>query len=97
MLRSFAVVVIVIAAACSGNTPASDGGQKCIGAAYDPCNTEHDCSNMDCKPFADIGATICTQGCTPGDMTCPPQNGSAIMCNASGQCEPPAANSCKIQ
>ncbi len=96
MLRSFVVVALGIAA-CTGSTPSSDGGQKCIQAAYDPCNTEHDCANMNCHPFADLMITICTQGCTPGDMTCPPQDGSAVACNAQGLCEPTHANSCKIQ
>jgi hypothetical protein len=96
MLRSFVAVALGIAA-CSGSQPASDGGQKCIRAAYDPCNTEHDCDNMNCKPFTTLGASICTQSCSPGDMTCPPQNGSAVTCNANGLCEPAMPNSCRIQ
>jgi hypothetical protein len=97
MLRSFVVLVLALAA-CTGDKPASDGGQKCSGAAYDPCNTEHDCGNGNCKPFADKGFTVCTQGCTVGDdTTCPQQNGMKVTCNASALCEPAVVNSCKIQ
>ena len=96
MVRSLVVLALGIAA-CSGSTPASDGGQKCIGMSYDPCNTEHDCANMTCMPFASLGVTICTQACTPGDMTCPPQDGSAVACGSNGLCTPTKANSCKIQ
>jgi hypothetical protein len=97
MLRRLVVVVLGLAA-CSGDKPGTDGGQKCSGAAYDPCLTEHDCTNGNCRPFAAENFMICTQGCTPGDnTTCPQQNGSAVTCNVSGLCEPAKTNSCKIQ
>ena len=94
MLRSLVVALAI--AGCSGSTPANDGGVKCTQQTYDPCNTEHDCTNMNCHPFPDLGATLCTQSCTPGDMTCPPYNGSNVACNSAGLCEPPAPNMCKI-
>ncbi len=102
-MRRFALVVAtglaVMAAACTGDTPKSDGGQKCLGINYDPCNTEHDCANGNCLPFADKGYMICTLACTPGDnTTCPPQYVTTpVTCNAAGLCEPDAPNSCKIQ
>jgi hypothetical protein len=96
MIRSLAVVVSLALAACSGSTPKSDGGQKCTGQAYDPCNTEHDCNNGECRPFADEGIMVCTQACGSGGSACPQQDGHDVACN-SGLCEPTVANSCKIQ
>jgi hypothetical protein len=98
-MRSIAWVVALALAACTGAAPLSDGGQKCIGIAYDPCNTEHDCNNGNCVPFADKGFQVCSAACTPGDdTTCPTQDlMRTATCTANGVCEPPAPNSCKIQ
>ncbi len=100
-MRSFGLVVALMFGACTGDAPKSDGGQKCIGALYDPCNTEHDCQNGNCVPFADKGIMVCSQSCTAGDnSTCPPQYMDPKMpavCTANAQCEPMAANSCRIQ
>jgi hypothetical protein len=96
MIR-LAMVVAFGLAACDGATPKSDGGQKCIQALYDPCNTEHDCFNGNCRPFADENITVCTQACD-ANTPCPPQfQFNTVPCNAGGLCEPPVANSCKIQ
>ncbi len=105
-MRSFALVVALglaaAIAACTGDSPKSDGGQKCIGMLYDPCNTEHDCNNGNCVPFADKGIMVCSQSCVPANngSDCPPQYmdpAKPATCTANGACEPPAANSCKIQ
>jgi hypothetical protein len=91
-------VVALVLAACSGDSPKSDGGQKCIGMLYDPCNTEHDCGNGNCRPFAAENIMVCTQACDTVSNPCPPQYMTiAVTCNATGLCEPAAANSCKIQ
>lgn len=96
-MKRLAVVLALGLAACSGDTPKSDGGQKCIQELYDPCNTEHDCGNGNCRPFADENITVCTQVCD-ANTPCPPQYMTTMVtCNASGLCEPPAANMCKIQ
>jgi hypothetical protein len=96
-MNRLAMVVAFGLVACDGGAPKSDGGQKCIQALYDPCNTEHDCSNGNCRPFADENITVCTQACD-ANTPCPPQfQFNTVPCNASGLCEPPVANSCKIQ
>ena len=96
-MRRFACgIVLAIAASvgCAGDPPKDT---SCHGALYDPCNTEHDCSNGNCRPFADENITVCTQACD-ANTPCPPQfQFNTVPCNASGLCEPPVANSCKIQ
>jgi hypothetical protein len=97
-MRSFAcgiVLAIAAAAGCAGDAPKDT---SCKGVLYDPCRAEHDCSNMNCLPFAG-GFSACTQACTVGDnSTCPKTaNGMTVTCNANAVCEPPEANSsCKL-
>jgi hypothetical protein len=90
------LLVCVLLAGCSGDAPKTpDGGFKCSGAAYDPCNTEHDCMSAVCHNFGTI--QVCTQACTAGDSsTCPKQNGAAQTCTAAGVCQPAAANTCHL-
>jgi hypothetical protein len=88
---------LLVLVACSGSTPrVPDGGDLCTGQPYDPCNTEHDCQSGNCRPFAAENITVCTVACdstTPCPKTA---DGSAVMCDQAGLCEPMVANSCHI-
>jgi hypothetical protein len=96
-MRRFACgIVLAIAASvgCAGDPPKDT---SCHGALYDPCNTEHDCANMNCAVFATF--TACSQACTAGaGSSCPKtKDGQAATCNANAVCEPPAPNACILR
>jgi hypothetical protein len=101
-MRSFALVLAVIAQACGGDAPpmvdANPAGPKCTAAVYDLCNTEHDCTSAMCHLFMADGFQVCTQACTAGDnTTCPvDSSGNHGTCNPMGICKPAAANMCHL-
>jgi hypothetical protein len=97
-------LALLILAACSS----SDGDPKpmtdaaaidappaaaCTGAVYDPCTAPAQCMSGNCRLFAQDNLQVCTQTCTPG-TACPMAGSTAITCNNSGFCKPPAANNC---
>ena len=98
MRNSIAVLVrlaALVLLACAGDAP-PDSERRCTGDAYDPCLTEHDCMNNNCRMFMADGIQVCTTSCTAGDdSTCPAMaDGRPATCNMMGICKPPAANSC---
>ena len=92
------LVVAALLLACTGsNPPVPDGGFKCTGVAYDPCNDEHNCQSAQCDPFADKSIQVCTTACS-ASMPCPNDStGAAGTCTAAGVCEPAKANACTPQ
>jgi hypothetical protein len=94
-MRSLAFVVVAILAACSGDQP-PDQQNACTGAAFDLCNTEHDCTSANCHLFMSDGFQVCTQAC---DATTPCPNdatGAPAECNAMSICKPAMANDCHL-
>jgi hypothetical protein len=92
MRTSIVVTIVALAlafAACSGDAPPSSG--KCTGAAYEPCNEEHDCDSMICMNFAGDGFQVCTQTCDAA-TPCPDD----AECNDMGICKPAAPNECEL-
>ena len=89
------IAVLVLLAACAGDAPPASE-RRCTGDAYDPCLTEHDCMNSNCRLFMADGIQVCTTSCTAGDdSTCPAMaDGTPATCNMLGICKPPAANNC---
>lgn len=74
--------------ACAGDSPPPSG--KCTGAAYDPCNDEHECTSNTCQNFMAEGFQVCSQPCDaanpcPGDGEC-----DATL----ALCKPAAPNDC---
>ena len=86
MRISIAMVVALVA--CSGSAPAND---MCTGAAYDPCNDEHDCDSSMCQNFMMEGFQVCTVACDASNPC--PSNGT---CNDMGICKPAKPNTCKL-
>jgi len=67
----------------------------CTGLLYDRCTTNAQCMSNNCRPFNNLGYSLCTQACTVGGAACPTQNGTAVQCaNNSLVCRPAAANAC---
>lgn len=95
-MRRLALVAALLIA-CAGSKPgAPDGGDKCTGAVFDLCNSEHDCASTMCQPFAASGFQVCTQACS-ATMPCPNDStGAQATCNAMSICKPAAANNCHL-
>ena len=99
-MRSLVLLVASLVAfgACSGDKPPEvDAGlPACTKAAYDPCNTEHDCTSGMCHLFTGE-FQVCTQTCTMGGTPCPSDaTGAAGQCNSMGICKPAAATACHL-
>ena len=94
-MRISIALLAVVVAACAGDAP-PDSERRCMGGDYDPCLTEHDCMNNNCRLFTADGIRVCTTSCTAGDdSTCPTMaDGGAATCNMMGICKPAAANNC---
>ena len=93
-MRSLAFVLVVIAA-CTGDKP-PDAQNKCAGAAFDLCSTEHDCTSQKCQLFSAEGFQVCTQTCD-ANTPCPNDaTGAPATCNAMGICKPAMANDCHL-
>jgi hypothetical protein len=91
-------LVVLVAGACSGNTPASiDSGRVCNGQLYDSCLQEHDCTSQNCRNFLNDGFTVCTMTCTVGDDTSCGKtlDGRQAICD-QGICKPPGPNDCVL-
>jgi hypothetical protein len=92
------LALLLLVVACSGSTPRlPDGPDVCAGALYDPCDSEHNCENGDCLPFATESIVVCTMACSASSPCPKTASGSAVTCDsATSSCEPPAANKCEI-
>jgi hypothetical protein len=92
-MRSLAFVLLAFAA-CSGDPP-PDQTNKCTGAAYDLCSTEHDCTSTKCQLFT--GFQVCTQMCD-ANTPCPNDaTGMPATCDATlALCKPAMANACTL-
>ena len=88
-LALLAVAIASVSLSCAGDSPPASG--KCTGAAYDPCNDEHDCDTNLCQNFMGDGFQVCSQMCDAGNP-CP----SGGECNAMGICKPTAPNDCTL-
>jgi len=68
----------------------------CTGLIYDRCTTNTQCMSGNCRPFNNLGYSLCTQVCVPGGAACPTQNGAAVPCTTgnSNVCRPTAGNAC---
>ena len=67
----------------------------CTGLLYDRCTTNAQCMSGICRPFNNLGFSLCTQACTVGGAACPTQGGVAVQCvNNSMVCRPAAGNTC---
>jgi hypothetical protein len=91
-MRTWVIGVLVIAcsSACSGDAPPPSG--KCTGAAYDPCNEEHECDSQLCQNFIDDGFQVCSQACDAA-TPCPDD---APCDDLTGMCKPAAPNDCEL-
>lgn len=98
------VVVLFVSFGCSSDDGKSEppvdakvdappGAPACTGAVYDPCTTAGQCMSGNCRLFMQDNLQVCTQTCTPG-TACPMAGATAVTCNNSGFCKPPAANNC---
>ncbi len=70
-------------------------GNTCTGLLYDRCTTNAQCMSNNCRPFNNLGYSMCTQACTVGGAACPTQNGTAVTCVTNSMiCRPAMANAC---
>ncbi len=91
-MRSLTIVWWFAIAACSGDEPPL-AVNKCSGATYDLCTSEHDCASSNCRPFGTI--EVCTQACGAA-MPCPKdERGDSATCMNS-VCAPNVANTCTL-
>lgn len=86
-----AVLATTSITACSGDE-VDQGSNKCTGATYDPCMTEHDCASGDCRVFGT--ELTCTQPCSASNP-CPELEGTAVTCGVGGICEPTGPRACE--
>ena len=100
VMRKLALIFLFACSSSDGDPkPMGDAaidappGVACTGAVYDPCTANTQCTSMNCRLFMQDNLQICTQTCTPG-TACPMAGSTAVMCNNSGFCKPPAANNC---
>jgi hypothetical protein len=96
MRMSIAMLLVLLAGACTGDAPASH--RTCAGNLYDACLQEHDCMSENCHNFMAEGFQVCSTTCTPGnDTPCMTTlDGKKATCGASGICTPPAPNDCQL-
>ena len=89
---SLAIVSLTAICACSGDEPPA-AVNKCSGATYDVCTSEHDCTTFNCRPFGTFEA--CTQACS-ASAPCPKdENGDSATC-ANSICVPNVPNTCTL-
>lgn len=70
-------------------------GNVCTGLLYDKCTTNAQCMSGNCRPFNNLGYSLCTQACVPGGAACPTQGGTPVACPTNAMiCRPAAGNTC---
>ena len=84
--------VLVAVAACTGDPP-PPAANKCTGAIFDLCNTEHDCTSANCRTFGTF--QVCTQNCD-ANTPCPNDATGAAAACMNGLCQPAKANDCTL-
>lgn len=105
----YALLVLVALTGCASDDPApvdapkaidsptidAPMGNVCTGLLYDKCTTNAQCMSGNCRPFNNLGYSLCTQACVPGGAACPTQGGAAVQCPSNAMiCRPAAGNTC---
>jgi hypothetical protein len=65
----------------------------CVGATYEVCTDNTQCSSQNCRLFKGDGIQICTATCDANNP-CPDFNGQPVACNAMSVCKSPGETVC---